>query len=118
VISERTVGDVTILELKGDFRTYCFYCGEWSGPYNRARALIDEGKNPKVLLDLTHATGLGLEAALGELVVTMGVLSKNGGQLKLIRPPKDLVVLLDDSKLLSAFEIFDDVNGALQSFKS
>jgi anti-anti-sigma regulatory factor len=117
MISERNVDDITIFELKGDFRRYCFQCGKWSGPYNRAHSLVEECANPKVLLNLAQATGLG-RPALGELVMTKNFLSENGGQLKLVRPPKDLLDLLDELKLLSSFEIFEHENEALQSFQS
>jgi len=109
-ISERTVNDVTILDLKGRERI----SGTTVALHESVRCLAREGKI-QVLLDLAwvkHIDAIGL----GELVSSQVTLDEKGGALKLMHMTESVHELMTLTKLLTVFDIYDGEPEALASF--
>src|ERR1700730_14206999 len=105
--SEREV--VTILTLKGRLPL-----GESYIVREKISQLAAAGKT-KVVVDLAaveyiDSTGLGI------LVICFTSLKKQGGALKLVNPNKRNVELLLLTKLHTVFEVFNEVQDAVNSF--
>jgi len=109
-IGERTVNDVTILDLKGRERIR----GATVALHESVRCLAREGKI-QVLLDLAwvkHIDAIGL----GELVSSQVTLDEKGGALKLMHMTESVHELMTLTKLLTVFDIYDSEPEALASF--
>jgi anti-sigma B factor antagonist len=109
-IGERTVNDVTILDLKGRERI----SGTTVALHESVRCLAREGKI-QVLLDLAwvkHIDAIGL----GELVSSQVTLDEKGGALKLMHMTESVHELMTLTKLLTVFDIYDGEPEALASF--
>ena len=110
-ITERQVGDVTILDMGGKITI-----GEGSVALRTAiRRLLEEGKK-KILLNLA---GVGYidSSGIGELVSSYTAINNAQGQLKLLSLTQKLQDLLTITKLLTVFDTFDSEEEALASFK-
>lgn len=111
-IKERSVGDVTVLDLSGKITI-----GEGSVQVREAvKKLLDNGKK-QILLNLGDVSYVD-SSGIGELVSSYTTTSNNGGELKLLNLTKKIQELLMITKLLTVFESFDDEKTALSSFKS
>ncbi len=111
-IKERSVGDVTVLDLSGKITI-----GEGSVQVREAvKRLLDNGKK-QILLNLGDVSYVD-SSGIGELVSSYTTTSNNGGELKLLNLTKKIQELLMITKLLTVFESFDDERTALASFKS
>ena len=109
-ISERQAGDVTILDLDGKVTI-----GEGSVALRNAiRRLLGEGKN-KILLNL-GGVGYIDSSGIGELVSSFTAVNKEGGTLKLLNLTQKIQDLLEITKLLTVFDVFDSEGEALSSF--
>lgn len=111
-IAERSVGDVTILDVPAQVM---FYEG---AALLRARLteLVAEGRR-KLLLDLQHVTYLdsfGVGVIASKYVSVRG----KGGDLKLLRPSARSVHVLGTAGLMKILESFDDEDAAVRSFES
>jgi anti-anti-sigma factor len=109
-ITERQVGDVTVLELKG-------------------RMILEEGDVPlrdyvnelakrgclKVLIDMKHVTRLD-SAGIGMLVAKFMTLHRKGGSLKLVNLTVKADHMLDITRLTGLFQIYEAEEDALRSF--
>ena len=110
-ISERTVGDVTILDMDGKITI-----GEGSVALRTAiRRLLEESKK-KILLNLARV-GYIDSSGIGELVSSYTAINKELGQLKLLNLTQKLQDLLTITKLLTVFDVYDNEQEALNSFK-
>jgi anti-sigma B factor antagonist len=110
-ISERQVGDVTILDMDGKITI-----GEGSVALRTAiRRLLEEGKK-KILLNLAKV-GYIDSSGIGELVSSYTAINKEGGQLKLLNLTQKLQDLLTITKLLTVFDVYESEEEALESFK-
>lgn len=110
-ISERQAGDVTILDLNGSIRM-----GEGAVSLrNRIRGLFEQGKK-KILLNLGAVKNVD-SSGIGELIASYTTLSRDGGQLKLLKLTDKIKDLLVITKLLTVFDSYDDEAEALNSFK-
>jgi len=110
-ISERQAGDVTILDLSGSIRM-----GEGAVSLrNRIRGLFEQGKK-KILLNLSGVKNVD-SSGIGELIASYTTLSRDGGQLKLLKLTDKIKDLLVITKLLTVFDSYDDEAEALNSFK-
>src|ERR1700733_6500009 len=108
-IAESVREDVVILTLKGRLTL-----GESNIVREKIAQLAAAGKN-KVVVDLgaveyIDSTGLGI------LVICFTSLKKQGGALKLVNPNKRNVELLLLTKLHTVFEVFNEVQDAVNSF--
>ena len=109
-IGERTVNEVTILDLKGRERIR----GATVALHESVRCLAREGKI-QVLLDLAwvkHIDAIGL----GELVSSQVTLDEKGGALKLMHMTESVHELMTVTKLLTVFDVYEAEPEALASF--
>jgi anti-sigma B factor antagonist len=110
-ISERQVGDVTILDMDGKITI-----GEGSVALRTAiRRLLEEGKK-NILLNLAKV-GYIDSSGIGELVSSYTAINKEGGELKLLNLTQKLQDLLTITKLLTVFDVYESGEEALASFK-
>jgi len=109
-MSERVVGDVTILDLKGKVTL-----GEGDEALKDKINSLALQKRLHILLNLAEVPYID-SAGLGEIVRTYTTISRQGGQLKLVNLTKRITDLLSITKLLTVFETFDSEAEALQSF--
>jgi len=109
-IEQRSVGDVTIIDLKGKMTL-----GEGDELLrDKVNSLIQQNLK-KLVLNLAEVPYID-SAGLGEIVRTYTTVSRHGGQLKLLNLTKRITDLLAITKLLTVFETFDNENDALRSF--
>jgi anti-sigma B factor antagonist len=109
-IAERTVGDVTVLDLKGKMTL-----GEGDELLkDKINSLLAASKK-KLLLNLEGVPYID-SAGLGEIVRTFTTVSRSGGSLKLLNLTKRIEDLLAITKLLTVFETFDTEADAIKSF--
>jgi anti-sigma B factor antagonist len=109
-IVERTVSDVTVLDLKGKMTL-----GEGDELLkDKINSLLADGKK-KLVLNLEGVPYID-SAGLGEIVRTFTTVSRQGGKLKLLNLTKRIEDLLSITKLLTVFETFDSEADAIKSF--
>lgn len=110
-IVERTVNDVTVLDLKGKMTL-----GEGDELLkDKINSLLAAGKK-KLLLNLESVPYID-SAGLGEVVRTYTTVSRQGGSLKLLNLTKRIEDLLSITKLLTVFDTFDSEAEAINSYK-
>ena len=110
-IVERTVSDVTVLDLKGKMTL-----GEGDEMLkDKINSLLAAGKK-KLLLNLEAVPYID-SAGLGEVVRTYTTVSRQGGSLKLLNLTKRIEDLLSITKLLTVFDTFDSEAEAVKSYK-
>ncbi len=80
------------------------------------RGSVNDGKK-NILLDLGEVSFID-STGLGELVASHAHVKNNGGQLKLLKLTHKVHDLLQITKLITVFQVFDDEAGALKSFGS
>ena len=106
----RTEGDVTILKLDGNITL-----GEASGSLRDAvRNAIANGTR-KMILDLGGVYYID-SAGLGELVGCYATAGNKGAKLKLLNLQKKVEGLMQITKLITVFEVFEDEAEAVRSF--
>ncbi len=109
-IVERTVSDVTVLDLKGKMTL-----GEGDELLkDKINSLLAAGKK-RLVLNLEGVPYID-SAGLGEIVRTFTTVSRQGGKLKLLNLTKRIEDLLSITKLLTVFETFDSEAEAVKSF--
>ena len=109
-IEERTVGAVTILDMKGKMTL-----GDGDEMLrNKVAALIVAGSK-KIILNLGDVPYID-SAGLGEIVRTYTTVSRQGGSLKLLNLTKRITDLLSITKLLTVFDTFEAEGEAVKSF--
>src|SRR3954447_10799412 len=110
-ISERTTGDVVIVDVSGKITL-----GDGGDVVlkDKMRSLVQQG-HKKVLLNLGDVSYVD-SAGLGEIVQSYATLTKNGGALKLLNVTKRIKDLLSITKLLTVFECHDNEARAVSSF--
>ena len=111
-ISERSVGDVFILDVKGRITL-----GDGDELLkDKVNQLVNAGKK-KIVLNLAEVPYVD-SAGLGEIVRTYTTVSRQGGSLKLLNLTKRISDLLAITKLLTVFETFDSEDEAIKSFQA
>src|SRR6266480_8114283 len=109
-ISERQVGDITVLDMDGKITI-----GEGSVALRTAiRRLLEEGKK-KMLLNLAKV-GYIDSSGIGELVSSYTAINKESGELKLLNLTQKLQDLLTITKLLTVFDVYESEDEALASY--
>ena len=110
-IAERTLNDVTILDLKGKMTL-----GEGDELLkDKINSLLSQGRK-RLLLNLEGVPYID-SAGLGEVVRTYTTVSRQGGSLKLLNLTKRIEDLLSITKLLTVFVTYDSVSEAVSSYK-
>jgi len=74
-----------------------------------------KGGGKKIVLNLGDVSYID-SSGIGELVSTFTTVINQGGQLKLLNLTKKIHELLQITKLLTVFQVFDDENAAIASF--
>jgi anti-sigma B factor antagonist len=109
-IDERTVGDVTVLDMQGKL-----LIGEGDELLReRINNLVESGKT-RIVLNLGEVPYMD-SAGLGEVVRCYTTVSRKNGKLKLVNLTKRLEDLLSITKLLTVFETYEDETEAVKSF--
>jgi anti-sigma B factor antagonist len=107
---ERTVGEVTVLDLRGKL-----LMGESDEALRKKiKEFTDAGKS-KILLNLGEVPYMD-SAGLGGLVSCFTTVNNKKGKLKLVGLTTRLQDLLSITKLLTVFETFDSEEEAIKSF--
>jgi anti-sigma B factor antagonist len=109
-IAERRVGDITILELKGQL---VLYEGEVEFRKN-IDALVADSR-VKIVVDL-HDVDYIDSAGVGSLVGKYLSVRRKGGNVKLLHLSARSHRVMGITRLLSVFETYDSEEEALQSF--
>ena len=110
-IVERSVGDVTILDLHGKI-----LIGEGDDALREAvTKLVDSGKT-KILLNLADVPYVD-SAGLGEIVRCYTTVSRKGGKLKLLHLPPKINDVLTVTQLITVFDVYESESEALATFR-
>ena len=110
-VKQRQAGDVSILDLSGSVRM-----GDGAVSLRNAiRGLIEQG-NKKILLNLSGVKNID-SSGIGELIANYTTISRDGGQLKLLKLTDKIRDLLVITKLLTVFDVYESEEEALASFK-
>jgi anti-sigma B factor antagonist len=78
------------------------------------KKLAEDGQL-KILIDMGKTRFID-SAGCGALVASLRVLLKNKGDMKIARPSAQVQTLFELTRLHKVFEIFDDIEAAIQSF--
>lgn len=84
---------------------------------NEEFSQIDIGENPKVIIDLSKVNHV-CSSALGVFVNYKRKLKNHNGELKLIITDEDLLQVFEITMLDKVFEIFSNLQDAVQSFEN
>ena len=110
-IEIRTIGDVQILDCSGQITL-----GEGTMTIrNTVRDIMQSGAK-KIILNLADINYID-SSGVGELVSTYTSVVNKGGQLKLLNLTKKIRELLTITKLLTVFDVSDNEQTMLASFK-
>lgn len=109
-IDTRTVGDVQILDCSGKITL-----GEGTMAIrNTVREVLKNG-GKKIILNLSEVNYID-SSGIGELVSTYTTVTNQGGKLKLLNLTKKIQELLQITKLLTVFSVYDNEQKAVASF--
>jgi anti-sigma B factor antagonist len=110
-LQSRQVGDVTVIDAGGRLTL-----GEGASAFrDLIRELLAKGQN-KIVLNLAEVSYID-SSGIGELVSGFTTAASNGGTLKLVGLSKRIKDLLQITKLLTVFDVYDDEAEAVRSFK-
>lgn len=110
-INERQSNNVTILELSGKITL-----GDGSNVLRGTVRDALEGGKKNLLIKLTDVSYLD-SSGLGELISSYTTTTREGGKLKLLSPSRKIEDLLMITKLITVFEVHDNEQDAVSSFK-
>lgn len=109
-ISERSSGNVTIVDLKGKLTL-----GEPTQRlHDKINSLLQQERK-SIVLNLRDVSMVD-SGGLGELVRTLTTMGKNGGSLKIANLPTRIQDLLVMTRLVTVFDTYDDEQAAVSSF--
>lgn len=110
MVHERSIGDVTILDVDGRITVQegvTVFAQTLSRLLNRAR--------PQIVVNMAAVSYID-STALGELVRGYTSAARRGGALKLLQVPPPVRQLLTLTRLAGVFETFESEADALRSF--
>lgn len=110
-ISQRQVGDVTILEPKGKITI-----GAGDVALREAIEKAASAGNAKLLLDFQKVSKMD-SSGLGELLSAHKTVTGSGGTIRLMNLPSKLYGVLGVTQIVSVFDLFDDEREAIASFR-
>ncbi len=109
-VETRANGDVTVIDCKGDIRL-----GEGTTLFrNTLRELLKAGSR-KIILNLAQVNYLD-STGIGELVGGYTSAHASGASIKMAQLPQKVYALLQITRLITVFEIYDTEEEALKSF--
>lgn len=109
-IKERTVGDVTILDVAGKI-----LIGEGAVHLREAVQKAVEANKRKLLFNLKDVTFID-SSGIGELVASYTAMTNRGGKLKLLNLPPKISDILMITQLITVFDVYDSEAEAVASF--
>jgi anti-sigma B factor antagonist len=110
-IEERMVGDVVVVQVKGDIT---LNQGSDILLKDKINSLLQQGRK-KILLDLGGVAYVD-SAGLGQLVQVKVTTGRNGANLKLLNITKRLKDLLVVTRLSTVFDSYESEVAGLESF--
>jgi len=110
-IEIRTVGDISILDCSGKITL-----GEGTMAVRNTVRDILKNNGKKIILNLADVNYID-SSGIGELVSTYTTVTNSGGQFILLSLTKKIQELLQITKLLTVFQVFDSEQAAVASFK-
>jgi anti-sigma B factor antagonist len=110
-ITERRMGDVTILDLTGRV-----VLGEGDVPFRQAIETLVKEKRLKIILNLKDVTYID-SAGVGVMVGKLVSLRRQGGDIKLLTLVQRNLRVMTITKLVTVFEIFESEDEAIKSFE-
>jgi anti-sigma B factor antagonist len=110
-ITERRIGDVTILDLAGRV-----VLGEGDMPFRQAIEALVKEKRLKIILNLKDVTYID-SAGVGVMVGKLVSLRRQGGDIKLLTLVQRNLRVMTITKLVTVFEIFESEDEAVKSFE-
>jgi len=110
-IETRIVGDIKVLDCSGKITL-----GEGTMTVRNTVRDILKGNGKKIILNLADVNYID-SSGIGELVSTYTTVTNSGGQLKLLNLTKKIQELLAITKLLTVFQVFENEQSALASFR-
>ena len=112
-ISERTIGDVVVVDVSGRVTL-----GDGGDTIlkDKLRSLVQQGKR-KLLLNLADVAYVD-SAGLGAIVQSYTTVTNQGGALKLVNMTKRIHDLLAITKLLTVFDTYDNEAEGVTSFSN
>ncbi len=108
----RRVGDVAIVDLSGKFTIT-----DAPGLIRGAVIGALESGTRNIVLNLAQVAYLDSAAGIGELVSSYTSAVRQGGRLRLLHADKNIAYILHLTRLTSIFEMYDDENAAIRSFR-
>ena len=113
----RQIGDVAILDLSGRLslgEALAFGPGSGVVLGQTIRELTKKGQR-KILLNLAGVTYVD-SSGVGQLMGALTSARNQGGDVKLLKPPSQILDLLKTTKLDTVFDIHEDEPVAIQAF--
>jgi len=110
-INERSIEDVTVLDLKGRIRI----TGGTRGLHKSIRCLVEDGKT-RILLNFSQVTHMDL-SGLDELVGSCVTAGNQGGEIKLLHLTEQMRKVITKANLSALFDIYNNEYDAIASFK-
>ena len=112
VIEQRTVGDVTVLDLSGKLAL-----GDGDGLLkDKVNSLVHQGLK-EIALNLGRLSYMD-SAGLGELISVHSTATRAGGHIKIFNLTKRVSDLLTITKVVTVFDVFDSEQETVNSFPS
>ena len=113
-IKERRVGSVTILSADGEIRIGLRFGGSSVSLPSAVDSLLAQGQR-HILLNLEGVGSIDARG-LGELVSSYMVVTRSGGQFKLLNLTQMLRELMMTTKLQTVFDVYETESQAVASF--
>ena len=111
-ITERRVGDITIVDLDGKVTI-----GDTNRRlHEKLRSIVTDGRN-KIILNLKKVKVID-SSGLGEIVAGYSTLKAHGGSLVLINMPDRVTDLMTITKLYTVFDVFQSESEALSALEN
>ena len=111
-INVRETGKVVVLDLNGRITL-----GETAASLrDTIRELLDSQQR-NILLNLADVSYID-SSGLGQLVASYATVTSHGGQLKLLNLQKKLHELMQVTKLITVFDVYNNEPAALRSFET
>lgn len=110
-ISQRQVGEVTILEPRGKITI-----GAGDVALREAIEAAVRNGGAKLLVDLQKVSKMD-SSGLGELIAAHNSVTEAGGTIRLMNMPPKLHGVLGATQIVSVFDVFDDEHEAVASFR-
>ena len=113
-IKERRVGNVTILSADGEIRIGLRFGGSSVSLPSAVDSLLEQGQR-HILLNLAGVASIDARG-LGELVSSYILVTRSGGQFKLLNLTHMLRELMMTTKLQTVFDVYESESQAVDSF--